>query len=93
MEENLEGPASLDDLALLTGVSVRQLDLLFAAHMNATVADHYLPLRLDQAVKLLHQTAMSVTEVAIACGFKSASHFSRQFKKSFSQPPSRYDVH
>ncbi len=36
----------------------------------------------------LGTTGLSVTEVALACGFTAASHFSRVFRASFGVAPS-----
>ncbi|HEY9348688.1 MAG TPA: helix-turn-helix domain-containing protein [Inquilinus sp.] len=37
----------------------------------------------------LRQTTLSVTEVALACGFVSASHFSRSYRTRFGHPPAK----
>ncbi|WP_035713513.1 GlxA family transcriptional regulator [Azorhizobium doebereinerae] len=88
METRLEEPASREDLARSAGISVRQLERLFADHVGESVGAHYLAVRLDRARSLLRQTALPVAEVAMACGFVSTSHFSRAYKARFSQPPS-----
>jgi transcriptional regulator GlxA family with amidase domain len=44
-------------------------------------------LRLERARLLLRQTGLSVLEVAMACGFASASHFSRCYRAEFGHPP------
>jgi len=36
---------------------------------------------------LLRQTDLSVTAAALACGFVSASHFSRSYRDLFGNPP------
>lgn len=89
MESNVEAPATRAELAGLVGVSVRQLERLFAAHLHTTLKAVYQSIRLAHADKLLRQTAMSVTEISVACGFTSQRHFSRQFKNQFGRSPSR----
>jgi transcriptional regulator GlxA family with amidase domain len=44
-------------------------------------------LRLERARALVTQTAMPVIEVAFACGFVSAPHFSRTYKARFGLSP------
>lgn len=39
------------------------------------------------AFALMNETSMSVTEIALASGFNSATHFSRQFKRKFGASP------
>jgi transcriptional regulator GlxA family with amidase domain len=89
METAVEDPAPRQALAAAAGVSLRQLERLFAAHLGEGVEAVYLTIRLTQADRLLRQTAMTVTEVAVACGFQSASHFSRAFKARYGAAPSR----
>ncbi len=87
MEDNLEEPLSRRVLAAHTGVSTRQLERLFRKYLQRTPTRYYLELRLDRARGLLTQTAMSVLDVALACGFVSASHFSKCYRESFGKTP------
>jgi transcriptional regulator GlxA family with amidase domain len=87
MEGRLAEPASRTELAEIAEVSIRQLERLFAVHLGTTIADHYTNIRLDRARALVHETAMPVLEVAVACGFVSASHFSRAYKHRFGLSP------
>ncbi|GGF73213.1 HTH-type transcriptional regulator CdhR [Azorhizobium oxalatiphilum] len=87
MEKRLEEPASREELARGAGISVRQLERLFADHVGESVGGHYLSLRLDRARSLLRQTALPVAEVAMATGFVSTSHFSRAYKARFGLSP------
>ncbi len=87
MEAHLEEPVSKQRLALIAGVSIRQLERLFSQHLHTTPAEHYLKIRLERARGLLRQTTLSVMETAVACGFVSPSHFSRAYRARFGQPP------
>jgi AraC family carnitine catabolism transcriptional activator len=87
MEANVEEPQSRDDFTRIAGVSSRQLERLFRRHINASVSDTYRHIRLDHAAALLHKTDMSIIDVAVACGFVSASHFSRAFRVRYGQSP------
>lgn len=87
MEQRIEEPLSRNDLAALAGVSLRQLERLFREHLGRTVGEHYLQLRLDRARHLLRQTSLSVLEIAVACGFASASHFARAYRTRYGHPP------
>jgi hypothetical protein len=49
--------------------------------LNCTPSRYYLKLRLDRARQLLKQTTCSIIEVASMCGFISAPHFSRCYRK------------
>lgn len=88
METSVEEPRSREQLAKLAGLSVRQLERLFASRLGRTVGQSYLDIRLAQALQLLRTTGQAVTMVAIACGFQSSSHFSRAFRERYGLSPS-----
>lgn len=87
MEENLEEPLGRDDLAQRVGLSTRQVERLFMKYLARTPARYYMEMRLRRAQKLLEQTSMSIMDVSIACGFVSASHFSKCYREMFDHPP------
>ncbi len=89
MQANLAEPLPRTALAAAAGVSLRQLERLFARHVGRTVGQEYLRLRLDAAMRLLRETALPRVEVAVACGFEDASHFSRAFRTRFGMTPLR----
>jgi transcriptional regulator GlxA family with amidase domain len=87
MEQNLEEPLSRSELARGADLSTRQLERLFRKYLNRSPARYYLELRLNKARLLLLQTNMSVIDVALACGFVSASHFSKCYRDFFGRTP------
>jgi AraC family carnitine catabolism transcriptional activator len=89
MEQRLEMPLSIDALALRIGVTRRQLERLFQDHLNTSPVHFYLGLRLGRARHLLRQSSMDVIEIALACGFASASAFSRAYRRQFAIAPSQ----
>jgi AraC family transcriptional regulator, glycine betaine-responsive activator len=87
MEQNLEEPMARTELARRVGLSTRQLERLFRKYLSRSPARYYLELRLHKARLLLVQTNMSVIDVALACGFVSASHFSKCYRDFFGRTP------
>jgi len=87
MQTHLEEVLPLEELASCMGVTRRQMERLFAAHLQASPASFYLRLRLDRARQLLAQSDLGIMEVALACGFSSASHFARAYRHQFGQRP------
>jgi transcriptional regulator GlxA family with amidase domain len=87
MEATLEEPDGRERLARIAGVSPRQLERLAKRHLKTTLGEMYRRIRLDHASVLLRKTGMSVTQVAIASGFTSTSHFSRCYKARFGTSP------
>ena len=87
MEANLEEPMGPDELASHVGLSRRQLERLFQKYLKCVPTRYYLELRLLRARQLLLQTSMAIVDVAFACGFVSAPHFSKCYRDYFGIPP------
>jgi AraC family transcriptional regulator, carnitine catabolism transcriptional activator len=88
MEEQGEDPLDAAALARLAGISIRQMERLFARHLKERPMGFFLKLRLEKAERLLTYSTMPVSEVAVACGFSSLPLFSRSFRTRYGRPPS-----
>ena len=71
------------------GISRRQLNRIFSDELGVSPARFRRKLRLERAQQMLSTTQASVTEVALAAGFRSRSHFSRCYVEHFGRPPSQ----
>src|ERR1700683_4931056 len=78
----------VDALAERLGVSERQLRRLFLQHLGASPIAVAQTRRVLFAKHLIHETQMSMTEVALAAGFGSVRRFNEIFRKLFRRPPS-----
>lgn len=87
MRKNIDEPLTLAELAELSNISRRQMERLFQTHVDSTPSRYYLELRLTYARRLLTQTNESITNVALASGFVSTSHFSNCYKDTFGISP------
>ena len=90
MEQTLQAPLPMAELAASVGLSERSLLRRFREALNVSPHQYYRELRLDTGRRLLDNSALSVTEVALACGFDSRAAFTRAFKEVFGTPPSRH---
>lgn len=88
MEANIREPISQTELADYVGLSRRQLQRLFQRYLVCTPSRQYLQIRLTRARELLHQTNMSLVEIASLTGFVSSSHFSKSYKEFYGYSPS-----
>ncbi|MGB3315645.1 MAG: GlxA family transcriptional regulator [Albidovulum sp.] len=88
MEANIAEPLALAALARIAGVTPRQLNRLFTTHVGQTTMGYYALMRLETARRLLRNSSLTVTEVAMATGFATAGHFSTRFRAAFGHPPS-----
>jgi transcriptional regulator GlxA family with amidase domain len=87
MESNIEEPIELGEIASYSSISRRQLERLFLTNLGVTPSRFYLKLRLERAKQLLTQTSCSVVEISTMCGFVSAPHFSRSYRKHMGHSP------
>ncbi len=88
MEKTIERPLNRRAVAALAGISERHLDRLFREKRGCSFAEQYKALRLDQAQRLLRQSALAVAIIAAATGFADAAHLSRSYRARFGHSPS-----
>lgn len=87
MEANFEEPLTAIELADLAGLSLRQVQRMFRKSLGTTPTKYYLRMRLQRARELLLQSEMSITQIAIACGFQSTCHFSKSYRALYGCTP------
>jgi AraC family transcriptional regulator, regulatory protein of adaptative response / DNA-3-methyladenine glycosylase II len=80
--------ASVELLAGRLGLGERQLRRLFLQHLGASPISVAQTRRVLFAKHLIHETQMSMTDVAMAAGFGSVRRFNEIFRKLFRRPPS-----
>ncbi|WP_410217960.1 GlxA family transcriptional regulator [Paracoccus sp. (in: a-proteobacteria)] len=80
MQQNVELPRTVDDLAEDLGVGRRTLERRFQADLGRSPRMIYLEIRIERALAKLRDTEQSVTEIALACGFCDAPHLARTLK-------------
>jgi transcriptional regulator GlxA family with amidase domain len=87
IETQLDDRPNLTDIAAGLGISLRQLQRLFRAHLGVSPASFIKALRLQRAQAMLQANAMPVTEVAMACGFGSSAYFASAYRAHFGYSP------
>ncbi|ASZ13918.1 AraC family transcriptional regulator [Chitinophaga pendula] len=93
MEEHYTSPASLNELAYLSGRSLSSFKRDVQEIYNTTPAKWIREKRLNKAKELLETTQLSVSDICFSLGFENISHFSRVFKVFHGKPPSSYRYH
>ncbi|MEO0487479.1 MAG: helix-turn-helix domain-containing protein [Pseudomonadota bacterium] len=89
MRGSLDAALSVPELAARTKLSQRQIERLFKNHTGRSPNQYYRMLRLDRAREMVTRGAMPMPDIAKACGFNSAVHFTRAYKQQFGRPPMR----
>jgi AraC family transcriptional regulator, regulatory protein of adaptative response / DNA-3-methyladenine glycosylase II len=80
--------ASVEKLAERLGIGERQLRRLFLQHLGASPISVAQTRRVLFAKQLIHETRMSMTDVALASGFGSVRRFNEIFRNLFHRSPS-----
>ena len=80
--------ATVENLAQRLGLGERQLRRLFLQHLGASPITVAQTRRVLFAKQLIHETRMSMTEIALAAGFGSVRRFNETFQHLFHRPPS-----
>jgi AraC family carnitine catabolism transcriptional activator len=90
MEEHISDPDNIKSISKRFGLTHRKLEALFRRNLGKLPANYYLELRMEHAREYLFYSAMSIGEVAIACGFSSPAVFCRAFRKWHRLSPRQY---
>lgn len=88
IEDHLDHALTLSDLAQELGLSEYHFAHLFTASMHISPHQYVMQQRLQKAHAQIISTRHALTDIALNCGFSSASHFSIRFKKHFGYSPS-----
>ncbi len=68
-------------------ISRRSLEIQFRSYLGRSPAEEIRRVRLDRGRQLLGRRELSITEIALACGFSNATRFGVAFRKSFGTTP------
>ena len=88
MEQNINPPLGVDEIARRLSVGARQFERLFHAATGMSPTRFYRILRLRYGMWSLKNTQRSVTAIALESGFADCAHFSRQFREFYGVNPS-----
>ena len=84
---DLSKPVKLNVIAAELGYSARTLEMKARKVFGCTLKEKVNRIRLNEAVRLLSNSEMSVQDVAERCGFCGASHLGLRMKAAFGYPP------
>lgn len=78
---------SVGDFAARVGVGARHLDRLFLQHVGASPVAVAHTRRLHFAKRLIDESDLPMTQIALAAGFGSLRRFNDAFQKAYRRPP------
>lgn len=82
--------SSIDEIADACYINKSYLCRLFKKETGLTVFEYLNHIKINHSCELLKNTNDSITDIAVKCGFSSASYFSYTFKEIMNCSPSQY---
>lgn len=87
---NLDQDISLEDISRSIKISPYELSRKFKRETGFTITEYINKLRINEALQLLENENMSVTDISQMIGFNDANYFTKVFKKLYGITPSEY---
>ncbi|MEM9925591.1 MAG: AraC family transcriptional regulator [Cyanobacteria bacterium P01_D01_bin.50] len=92
INDNIATEIKLSDLAALAGISQFHFSRLFKTSMGISPHKYIMKQRVERAKSLLKNPELSVTEIALLCGFNSHSHLGKYFRQLTGFTPKEYRI-
>lgn len=93
IDEGILDSASVDELASKLGLGSRHLRRLFLQHVGASPISFAQTRRIQFAKRLLDETNLPITQIALASGFGSLRRFNTAFSQTYGRPPRELRKH
>lgn len=91
VRENIAGDLRLDTLARVANFSPYHFHRVFKSVVGETLNDFVRRLRAQKAAsQLIHNPALTITQIAVGCGYSSSSAFAREFRQRFGVSASQF---
>ena len=90
MVSHLSDPLTIDQLSARFRISPTALKDSFRQTYGRPIHQYLLEKRVQHAAELLHQSPLSIVDIAAAVGYNSASQFGVAFKRRYQLTPSQF---
>lgn len=90
MQSHLHEHLRRDEVARIAGVSPSHFSRLVAERAGQSYSQLLTQMRVNRAKELLRNTELSLSEIAMECGFCDQSHFNKVFRSIASASPGTY---
>ena len=87
IEKNFAEELTLDMLSAKAGMDRFKFSRAFKARFEEGFTSYLNKVRMRNAVELLNNLHLSITEIAYLCGYGSVEHFDRKFKQLYGRSP------
>ena len=93
IEEHLDEPIALEDLAKLVALSTSHFCRAFKTSFGQPPHAYIIAARIERTRVLMMTTSQSLSEIALACGLADQSHFCRYFRRANGVSPGVWRRH
>jgi AraC family transcriptional regulator len=90
LNEKWNQPVTLQELSTATDVHPVTISKYFRKYFSCTLGEYLRKLKIDKSIPLIKNTRMSLTEIALHCGFADQSHFTRNFRQMTGFSPKEF---
>ena len=90
MKANLTRDLSILDLATLTSMSESHFSRSFKQSVGIAPYQYLMQRRVERAKQLLKQQAISISNIALDCGFSNQTHLTKVFRQMTGMTPKAY---
>ncbi len=90
LNEHYTDPLSRQDIAQAVGYHQSYISHIFSSVLHTTLTSYITALRLDEARRLLTDTNLPVSRIAVSLGFGSLRSFNRVFSRQVGTTPTAY---
>ncbi|MFU0827599.1 MAG: hypothetical protein ACFWTJ_08695 [Lachnoclostridium sp.] len=87
IHEQYENQLTIENIATSASISKSECLRCFHKMLHITPIQYLKDYRLKKAYDMLLTTSLSVTDIALSCGFSELSYFSRSFKEKYKMSP------
>ncbi len=92
IEANIFEPASIEELARKTNLSLSSFKREFSKVYNASPANYIKTKRLEKAADLLRVSDNRISDIAFDCGFNDLANFTKSFHDKYETSPSNFRI-
>lgn len=90
IRDNYDHEISLDDICEIGNVSRSQCSKLFKQYTDQSPINYLNLYRLEKSRELLRNSNLSISEIALSCGFNEQSYYNRLFLREYACTPLEY---
>lgn len=90
IRENIGKDLSRDEVAANVFLNPDYLSRILKRETGYSISEYILKTRMSVACELLVKTDLSVSKIAMSCGYSHMAHFSKMFKKEYGITPNTY---